>query len=43
MYKHVNIYKIYAVCEYAYIYNKYEQYTHTHIYYENKNFYFGCD
>ncbi len=41
MYKHVNIYKIYAVCEYAYIHNKYEQYTH--IYFENKNFYFGCD
>ncbi len=26
---------------YLYIHNKYTQYTH--VYYGNKNFYFGCD
>ncbi len=42
-YIHVNIfkmYKIYVVCVSMYT-NKYTQYTH--IYYVNKNFYFGCD
>ncbi len=29
------------MCVYLYIHNKYTQYTH--IYYVNKNFYFGCD
>ncbi len=39
---HVNICKIYIVCVYLYIHNKYTQYTH--IYYVNKNFQnFGCD
>ncbi len=37
MYIHVNIFKIYTVCVYLYIHNKYTQYTH--IYYVNKNFY----
>ncbi len=40
-YIHVNIFKIYNVCEYLYIHNKYTQYTHT--YYVNKKLYFGCD
>ncbi len=26
-----NIFKIYAVCVFLYVYNKYTQYTHTHI------------
>ncbi len=41
MYIHVNIFKIYTVCMCIYIHNKYSQ--NTHIYYVNKNFYFGCD
>ncbi len=36
MYVHVNIFKIYNVCVYLYMHNKYTQYTH--IYYVNKNF-----
>ncbi len=32
---------IYCMCMSLYIHNKYTQYTH--IYYVNKNFYFGCD
>ncbi len=32
---------IYCMCLYLYIHNKYTQ--HTHIYYVNKNFYFGCE
>ncbi len=32
---------IYCMCVYLNIHNKYTQ--HTHKYYVNKNFYFGCD
>ncbi len=38
-YMHVNIFKIYTVCVYLCIKNKYTHYT----YYVNKIFYFGCD
>ncbi len=43
--RHVNACKyflnIYCMCVYLYIHNKYTQ--NTHIYFANKNFYFGCD
>ncbi len=41
LYINVNILKIYTVCVCIYIYmiNIYR----THIYYANKNFYFGCN
>ncbi len=39
-YKKNKIWNIYMHV-YLYIHNKYTQYTH--IYYVNKNFYFGCD
>ncbi len=43
VYIYVNSFKIYTVCVcvcvYIYIINKHS----THIYYANKNFYFGCD
>ncbi len=42
---HVNICKyfqnMYCMIVYLYMHNNYTQYTH--IYYVNKNFYFGCD
>ncbi len=41
MYIHVHILKIYTICVYLYIQNKYTQYTL--IYDLNKNVYFGCD
>ncbi len=37
----VYIYYVLCMCMYVYIHNKYTQYTH--IYYVNKNLYFGCD
>ncbi len=40
---HVNIFKIYMLCLYIYIYIKNIHSEYTLIYYVSKIFYFGCD